>query len=197
MTWEESMSRLVRRDDRLAAGSLFSLQASPVRAKITAVAPAVANYAQQHGATQTGTDAVANQAQQPGAEQTDTDDYATRMVKYIPAEVVAFYLAADKLFAQGAETVKANIANTFVTNHLFYFSVAVFVLGLVGTPIYLRQQATDDGPWQVQAAVSTVAFVIWAYAVQGQMFIPVYSSAIAAFLVLVFTFASGFVKPGR
>jgi len=152
-----------------------------VRAQITAVAPAVANQAQAPGA----------------ANQTDTDDYATRMVKYIPAEVVAFYLAADKLFVKGAEAVNSNIADIFVAAHLFYFSIAVFVLALIGTPIYLRQQAADNEPWQVQAAVSTVAFAIWAYAVHGQVFVSIYSSAISAFLVLVFTFSSGFIKPGK
>jgi len=172
------MSRLVRRDVRLGDRT-FSLQASPVRAQIATVAPALTDHAQDPAA----------------ATQTDTDDYTTRMVKYIPAEVVAFYLAADKLFIKGAEAT--NIAETFVAKHLYDFSIAVFVIALIGTPIYLRQQATDDEPWMVQAVVSTLAFVIWAYAVQGQMFVPLYSSAIAAFMVLVFTFASGFVKPGK
>jgi hypothetical protein len=174
------MSRLVGRDSRLE-GRILSLGSSPVRAQIAAVAPTVALQGQVAGA----------------AEQTDTDDYATRMVKYIPAEVVAFYLAADKLFVKGAEAVKANIADAFVADHLFDFSIAVFVIALFGTPIYLRQQAAEGQPWQVQAVVSTLAFVIWAYAVQGQIFASVYSSAISAFLVLVFTFASGFVKPGK
>ncbi|MFZ1920376.1 MAG: hypothetical protein WBD53_20785 [Xanthobacteraceae bacterium] len=175
------MSRLVGRDTRLGEGRLFSLQASPVRAQIAAVAPTVAGQGHVAGADQ----------------QTDTDDYATRMVKYIPAEVVAFYLAADKLFVKGAQAINPNIAEAFVTNHLFYFSVGVFVIALVGTPIYLRQQAAAGQPWQVQSVVSTLAFVIWAYAVQGQVFTAIYSSAISAFLVLVFTFASGFVKPGK
>ncbi len=118
------MSRLIQRDARVE-GHLFGLGSSPVRAQIEAVAPTVAGQAQAPGA----------------AQQTDTDDYATRMVKYIPAEVVAFYLAADKLFVKGAQAVNANIADTFVAGHLFYFSVAVFVIALVGTPIYLRQQA--------------------------------------------------------
>jgi len=174
------MSRLVQRDARVE-GRLFGLGSSPVRAQIEAVAPTVAGQAQAPGA----------------AQQTDTDDYATRMVKYIPAEVVAFYLAADKLFVKGAQAVNANVADTFVAGHLFYFSIAVFVIALVGTPIYLRQQATGDQPWQVQAVVSTLAFVVWAYAVQGQIFTAIYSSAISAFLVLVFTFASGFIKPGK
>ena len=171
------MSRLVRRDVRLG-NRAFGLQASPVRAQIAMVAPAVANQA-------------------AAADQTDTDDYTTRIVKYIPAEVVAFYLAADKLFAKATDVVNANIADIFVRDHLRYFSIAVFVIALVGTPFYIRQQATGDEPWRVQAALSTLAFLIWAYAVQGQIFAPVYSSAIAAFLLLVFTFASGFVKPGK
>jgi hypothetical protein len=119
------------------------------------------------------------------------------MVKYIPAEVVAFYLAADKLFAKGAELVNANVAETFVSTHAYAFSVAVFAIALAGTPIYLRQQAANGDPWMVQAAVSSIAFVIWSYAVHGEIFFPIYSSAIAAFLVLVFTFASGFVVPGK
>jgi len=67
------VSRLVRKDVRLG-NRAFGLAASPVRAQIATVAPAVA-----------------------AAGQTDTDDYTTRIVKYIPAEVVAFYLAADTL----------------------------------------------------------------------------------------------------
>lgn len=168
------MSRLVRKDVRLE-NRAFALAASPVRAQIATVAPVV----------------------EAAAGQTDTDDYTTRIVKYIPAEVLAFYLAADKLFAKATDVVNANIAEMFVNTHLRYFSIAVFVIALVGTPLYIRQQATDDEPWRVQATVSTLAFLIWAYAVQGQIFAPVYSSAIAAFLLLVFTFASGFVKPGK
>lgn len=174
------MGRLVRRDVRLQDRA-FALQASPVRAEISKVAPAVAAQAQAPGA----------------AAETETDDYATRIVKYVPAEVVAFYLAADKLFVKAAAVVNANVADIFVNDHLRYFSIAVFVIGLLGTPLYIRQQATGNDPWQVQAGVSTLAFVIWAYAIQGQIFAPIYSSAIAAFSVLVFTFASGFVKPGK
>lgn len=174
------MSRLVRRDVRLQ-GRILALQASPVRAQIAAVAPALTVQAD------------APQA----ANQTETDDYTTRIVKYIPAEVVAFYLAADKLFANAADVVNANIAEIFVNDHLHYFSIAVFVIGLIGTPIYIHQQAANDDPWQVQAGISTIAFVIWSYAIQGQIFTSLYSSAIAAFLILVFTFVSGFVKPGK
>src|SRR5712692_286942 len=107
------MSRLVRKDVRLE-NRAFGLAASPVRAQIATVAPAVA----------------------AAAGQTDTDDYTTRIVKYIPAEVVAFYLAADKLFAKAADVVNANIAETFVNTHLRYFSIAVFVIALVGTQLY-------------------------------------------------------------
>jgi hypothetical protein len=172
------MSRLVRRDVRLG-NSLLGLHVTPVRAQIATVAPAVAD--QGAGA----------------ATETDTDDYATRMVKYIPAEVVAFYLAADKLFANVAAPANPTLADTFVAKNQYYFSLGIFVVALVSTPLYLRQQADDGGPWQVQAAVSTIAFAIWSYAVHGELFVPLYSSSIAALLVLVFTFVSGLVKPGR
>jgi len=36
--------------------------------------------------------------------------------------------------------VNANIAEMFVNTHLRYFSIAVFVIALVGTPLYIRQQ---------------------------------------------------------
>ncbi len=168
------MSRLVRGDVGLQ-GRLLGLGLGPVRAPIAAVAPAVAG----------------------AANQTDTDNYATRMVKYIPAEVIAFYLAADKLFAKAPELASATRADEFVAKNLYYFSVAVFVIGLLFTPLYLwRSKTAANEPWGVHAVVSMIAFAIWAYAVRGEICVPIYSSAIAAFLVLVFTFASGLVKPG-
>jgi hypothetical protein len=170
------MSRLVRRDANIPENRLFVLGAAPVRANLGDVAPA---------------------AEAAPAGQVTVDDYATRIVKYVPAEVVAFYLAADKLFAQAPALTGANLAEIFVAKNLYWFSVAVFVLGLIGTPLYLWRQAGPGDPWQVHAGVSTVAFVIWAYAVQGGIFVPIYSAAIAGLLVLVFTFVSGFIKPNK
>ena len=184
-TQGDSMGRLVRRDVNLAPNSLLALSSTAVRTPVAAVV------------TETAAAALPGAA----AAQTDTDDYPTRMAKYVPAEVVAFYLAADKLFTKGAGAAATglNLAEAFVQKNLYYFSVAVFVIALIGTPFYYRQLATNNEPWKVQAAIATVAFVIWAYAVQGGIYseAELYSAAIASFLVLVWTFAAGFVKPGK
>jgi hypothetical protein len=177
--WEDSMGRLVRKDVTIPDGRLLKFDMGAVRAPRNIVAPDLA---------------AANAGP---ADQTDTDNYATRIVKYIPAEVVAFYLAADKLFVKAPAATGANVAEKFVAEHAYDFSIGIFVLALIGTPIYLWQMSRQDDPVIINLAVSTLAFPIWAYAVQGEVFAPVYSSAIASFLVLFFTFVSGFIKPGK
>jgi hypothetical protein len=167
------MSRLVQKDVGIAPNRMFDLNISAVRAARNVAAPAIA----------------------AAANETEVDNYATRMVKYIPAEVVAFFTAADQLFAKAPDAVGGNLAQAFLAKYLYYFSLAVFVIGLIGTPIYLSQQARADEPWKVHAVVATIAYVIWTYALQGAVFAPIYSAAIASFLVLVFTFASGLIKP--
>jgi hypothetical protein len=84
------MSRLVRGDVNIDAPLRFGI--SPVRVPIASAAPAV----------------------EGDATRTDTDNYSTRIVKYIPAEVVAFYLAADKLFVKAPAAAGANVVERFV-----------------------------------------------------------------------------------
>lgn len=128
---------------------------------------------------------------------TDVDNYTTRIVKYIPAEVVSFYLASDKLAAHLTDPGDSagNLGTRFVSEYHFWVSLIIFVLGLVGTPFYLKQQAQVNQPWLTHAVVSTIAFVIWAYAVRGTIFADIYVAGIAGILVLVFTFVSGLVIP--
>ena len=180
------MGRLVRRDVGIPQNSFFALGPGPVRTPIAGiVTPAALQALRVQGAENAGN--------------TDADDYPTRMAKYVPAEVVAFYLAADKLFNKATDLTGLDRADAFVQKNLYYFSVAVFVIALIGTPFYYRQMATNNEPWKIQAAIATVAFAIWAYAVQGGIYSQagLYSAAIASFLVLVWTFAAGFVKPGQ
>jgi hypothetical protein len=177
------MGRLVRRDVNIPAGSTFTLSPTSVRAPVAAVVSPTAaiNLA---GA---------------GNPQTDTDDYPTRMAKYVPAEVVTFYLLVDKLFHKVADTKGLSVADTFVQKNLYYFAVGIFALGLVGTPLYYRQMATNNEPWKVQAVIATVAFAIWAYTVRGGIFsqADLYSEAIAGGMAGLWTFAAAFVKPNK
>ncbi len=182
------MSRLVRAD--VNAAGLVTFGAAPVAVNLgVAGAPPL-------------TAAVAAGVPPGQAAPSSVDNYSARIAKYVPAEIIAFYLAADKLFTapggqadvspgQGALTV-------YINSHLVGFSVLVFAVALVATPLYIRSQAETDQPWLVNVVMASVAFVIWTYTIQGTIFTQTgaYDSRIATFCVLAFTLLSGFVIPG-
>ena len=120
------------------------------------------------------------------------DDYGAKIAKYVPAEVVAFYIGVDKIV-----TGLPNSGGFTVTPRIqFIASAALFVLAWAGTPLYLARQAESGQDWVAHVTISTVAFPIWAYAVQGTVFTDpaytgIYNAGIAGILVAVFTFASG------
>jgi hypothetical protein len=69
------------------------------------------------------------------------DEYKERLVKYLPAESVAFYAFADKLLIDHYGLNTAGIAPTIPADAVLkFFSWLLIVLGLIGTPIYLHRQ---------------------------------------------------------
>jgi hypothetical protein len=185
---DQKMSRLVRPDVNAQSHVVF--RASPV-----AIVPGEA-----------GAPAAPSVTADVPTSTTAVDNYATRIVKYIPAEVIAFYLAADKLFApsrvsgaaaQPAANGDANFMSLFISAHSNQIAAGIFVAALIATPLYLWKQAEQDQPWLVNVLVSTIAFAIWAYATQGAVFAPVYDARIASLAILSFTLLSGFIVPGK
>ena len=89
------------------------------------------------------------------------DDYRDRLIKYIPAESVALYVAVDKM----------------VNSH------------------YRRKLSGQ--PWLLNAVISTIAFVLWAYTLSGSVFLvhQWYSVFAAGLLAPIFTFVAGFFEP--
>ena len=128
------------------------------------------------------------------------DDYKDRLVKYIPAESVALYTLTDKLLtshygidaATGATKIPADL-------FLSVASWGLFLLALIGTPIYLYRQRIPDQPWELHAGISTVAFVLWAYTLAGSVFVlhHWYSALAAALAAPIFTFVAGWFEPKR
>jgi hypothetical protein len=107
--------------------------------------------------------------------------------------VVAFYLGIDKLVPG---IVAPGTGATPSPQVRFVFSLAIFFLALVGTPLYLARQAEPGQDWHSHVLISTLAFPIWAYAAQGSVFTDatytnLYSANIAGIAVPVFTFRSG------
>lgn len=124
------------------------------------------------GAAAAGRDA-ATPAAPPSAE---PDAYKDRLLKLIPAEVVAVYLALQGILATADGTSRASI--------LLWVISAIL---LVSTPSYL---------WRIsgvrkrsQLALSTAAFVVWVFALGGPFeTLSWYEPLYGALLLPLFTF---------
>ena len=156
------------------------------------------------------------------------DNYQDRIAKYIPGEVIAGYMTLDRTlvpskeaFAEAANKLKDKIpkpgqlseavasAGTDPNIQLAIHNakpLLLLAIGLVFTPLYiwnLARTAEAGAPWRMQAVISTLAFLVWAYAIQGSAFVvgpgansyAVYDGGNASALVILFTLLSGVFGP--
>ena len=102
------------------------------------------------------------------------DDYTSRLLKYIPTEVIALYLTLASLI-RSVEELRVP------------WEWFIFLLGVVATPLYLwRLQRVHK---TLQLILSTVAFVVWVFAIGGPFaqlawYAPVYGGI----LLCIYTF---------
>ena len=84
------------------------------------------------------------------------DDFASALVKYIPAEIVAAFVFINGVMGS---TAKPAIWAYWV----------VFALLLILTPLYLLRVTKEPNkpPAVAQIVVSTIAFAIWVFAIGG------------------------------
>jgi hypothetical protein len=110
-------------------------------------------------------------------------EYMEKIAKLIPAEIIAGYVTLVGL----VPLIKAEWQWLYP-----WFYLVIFLLSLVLTPIYLYAQADAGKPKRVHLIISTIAFVIWAYAVSGGSVCPAYyDSAVASIFLGVFSLVSG------
>jgi hypothetical protein len=113
------------------------------------------------------------------------DDYFSRLLKYIPAEVVAFYISAG------------GIVPADHPKRLGYLW-AIFTVGAIATPVYMLFAARDDEtkkPIPIQILLATIAFPVWAYAMGGPFAsLAWYEAWTGSLLLLTVTFVFGAVK---
>jgi len=104
-----------------------------------------------------------------GAPTGQIDSWLTRLVKLVPAEIVAVYLA-------GRPFAEARFAGAW--------PVACLVL-----TILVRAWGTSDrrGPQWLSVAISAVSFVVWVYATGGHFLTLQVDANLAALAVLVWT----------
>lgn len=115
---------------------------------------------------------------QPGKLRADA--YSDRLLKYVPAEVIALYLALEAIVrghtgAAGIEWV-------------------ALAAGVVGTPLYLYRKGHVTR--RTQLVISTLAFLVWVLAIGGPFSnMSWYSPAYGAVLLIIFTFFVPLIEP--
>ncbi len=116
-------------------------------------------------------------------------EYGERVAKYVPAEVLAFYSAAMQLILtkEGEE-------------HMMFRLWAFAIFGLIawiGTPLYLGKFTNNIKERRVNQIMATTAFGIWVYAYPAGWFMEMgwHDPVIAGLLLIIFSFASGFIQP--
>jgi hypothetical protein len=107
-----------------------------------------------------------------------SDSYLSRLVKYIPSEVIALYLTIDPLMRSAPESDPV----------IYWIYWAVFAAGVIFTPLYLW--TIQEVKKISQLVISTLAFAVWVFAIGGP-FTTLhwqYQSLCAAILLSFFTF---------
>ena len=130
-------------------------------------------------------------------EDPDKQKLYEQILKYIPLEVVAFYVPALAALA----TLKTLYFGTNSPSIAYSILLwVIFLLASAGTFYYIHKTATADLENKVienkkqramiKAGISTVAFVIWAITLGGPWSFLVYYEAIGALAIPSFTFLS-------
>jgi hypothetical protein len=120
-------------------------------------------------------------------EEVPLDNYVARVVKYVPGEIIAAWLGVSALLA-GKSTGKIGL-----------LWIVFGVLFLV-TPISVLRttRVASLRPAWTQAALSMVAFAVWAFAI-GQPFshYSFYDLAYGGVAIILFTVISGLIDPEK
>ncbi|MBN8592394.1 MAG: hypothetical protein J0M33_11565 [Anaerolineae bacterium] len=122
------------------------------------------------------------------AQATIPDNYFDKLVKYVPSDVMAAWLAAMALI-KGAGVDGGG-------NQTLYLIVAIF--GLIVTPLWVWRQTTAPGqaPDVVHIGMSTFAFAVWALNSNGtDILSTTWQPLYGLLLIILFTVLVGIVKP--
>src|ERR1700733_6150408 len=121
------------------------------------------------------------------------DDYLTRIVKYVPAEIIGCSMLVNAILGQAmvAGGDNATMAGFSVTT----IAIGALLAGLILTPLFCWYVREDGDAWLVHAIVSTGAFPFWAYLMGAVAFERCHDGNLAAILILTFTGVSGLVAP--
>jgi len=142
-------------------------------------------------AVRTGPDNV--KARLDGEEDKPAEQYLERIGKYVPSEIIAAYTGLNALLV------------TFPDSIRYYAYFVCFVLCLVLTPFYFKLIAKpEDKPsLNYQMVISSIAFLVWSYAIDGgggifgENILNIYHQSVGGALLIVFSLISGAFIPRK
>ena len=120
-----------------------------------------------------------------GSAQVDT--YFDKVIKYIPADVVAAWTVVTSLVTSAADQIpKATI---------LWLAYAFGIL-MTGLWTWKQTQEKNKPPAKTQIVIAAIAFAIWAAALGGPFdFWPAYERLYGSLLLIAYTLAIGLVTP--
>jgi hypothetical protein len=121
------------------------------------------------------------------------DTYLERMVKYVPGEVLAFFMLINAILDQAMKSGGADAAMAGVPVPII--ATGALIVGCALTPLFCWYVRHEGDAWIVNAVVSTVAFPFWAYLMGAVAFAGHHDGNLAAILVMSFTVMSGLIAP--
>jgi heme/copper-type cytochrome/quinol oxidase subunit 3 len=121
------------------------------------------------------------------------DGYLERMVKYVPAEIIAFSMLINAILDQAMKSGGENAAMAGVPVPVI--ATGALLVGCLLTPLFCWYVRQDGDAWITNAVVSTIALPFWAYLMGAVAFANHHDGNLAAILLMSFTVVSGLVAP--
>jgi hypothetical protein len=123
------------------------------------------------------------------------DGYLERIAKYVPGEVLAFFIVINAILnqvvqASGKGALMAGIPVMMVAQ------VALVACAIL-VPLFVWYVREKGDAWVTNAVVSTLAFPFWAYALGATAFVEHWDGNLAAIMLATFTVVSGLISPRR
>lgn len=121
------------------------------------------------------------------------DNYVERAIKYIPAEVLGFFMLINAILDQAMKSGGPNAAMAGVP--IPAVAAGALLVGCILTPLFCWYVRKAGDAWALNAAVSTIAFLFWSYLMGAVAFASIHDGNLAVILVATFTAVSGLISP--
>jgi len=127
------------------------------------------------------------------AKTAPADGYLERMVKYVPAEIIAFSMIVNAILDQAMKSGGPDAAMAGIPVPVI--ATGALLVACMLTPLFCWYVRQDGDAWILNAVVSTIALPFWAYLMGAVAFANHHDGNLAVILVLSFTLVSGIVAP--